>query len=140
MRGVVRVPLDLMAGLLATIAVIGGAIALRFGVAYARARDRRRESPLRYAVTQTGEWTIGIAVGIGGAVAMGLVQFGDIIGTLFGFIGGHPYFASNLGVIGLGAGALSGLVSLSTDQFVGIALMLVGAVFLATEVDDALGF
>jgi len=138
MRGVGSVPIDLMGGILVAMGVIVGSVLLRFLVAYARARDRNRNDALRRAATQTGQWTIGVAVGIGSAVALGLVQFGDIVGTLFGFIGGHPFFASNLGVIGLGAGALSGLVSLSTDQYIGVALMIVGATFLFTQVDDAI--
>ena len=122
--------LNLMAGVGAFVAILGAVVLLRFGVAYARSED------LSVSWDRTTKWVTGVAMAIAGAVSLGLVQFGDLIGMGFEFIVGHPYFVSNFGVAGLGAGALSGVISLTTSQYVGIALALIGVVFLVVEVDE----
>ncbi|WP_226010521.1 hypothetical protein [Halomicrobium salinisoli] len=130
-------PVDPVAGLLAAVGVLGAIVGLRFLIALARVSDT--ESPLRRAVSRTGQWAMALAAGVGSAAGLGLVQFGDLVGGFVQFVVGHPYFVSNIGVIGLGAGGLSGAFQLSTSQFVGIAMAIVGAVFIAMEVseDDA---
>ena len=103
--------LNLMAGVGAFVAILGAVVLLRFGVAYARSED------LSVSWDRTTKWVTGVAMAIGGAVSLGLVQFGDLIGMIIEFIVSHPYFVSNFGVAGLGAGALSGVFpcSRSTD-------------------------
>lgn len=122
--------LNIMAGVGAFVAILGAVVLLRFGVAYARSED------LSVSWDRTTKWLTGVAMAIGAAVSLGLVQFGDLIGMAVEFIVSHPYFVSNFGVAGLGAGALSGVFSLTTSQFVGIALALIGLVFLVVEVDE----
>jgi len=132
MRGVVSV-VDLLGGLLAALGAFLAIVAVRFVIAYANADTRR---PFATAVTRTGRWTFGLLGGVFGAVALGLVQFGDLVGGFVGFVVSHPYFASNFGIAGVGAGAISGMFQLTTQQFLGIAFVIVGAVFVAMEADD----
>lgn len=122
--------LALGAGIGAFLLIMGAFVLARFLIAYARSDD------LSVSWDRTTEWVTAIAMGIGGAVTMGLVQFGDLIGMAVEFIVSHPYFVSNFGITGLGAGALSGLFTLTTSQFVGIAVMVIGVVFLVVEVDE----
>lgn len=123
-------PLSVMAGIGAFLAIMLLVFAVRFVIAYARTG-----TPWM-AWDKTTKWATGIALAVGSATTMGLIQFGDLVGGAAAFIGGHPYFVSNIGITGLGAGALSGLVQLSTDQFVGIAIAIVGLVMLLVEVDE----
>ncbi|QLH83221.1 hypothetical protein [Halosimplex pelagicum] len=120
----------LMGFVLVLLVVLG-----RFLMAYARVRDRR--DALSTATAITGRWALALILGGMSAVAVGLVQFGDIVGVAFGFIVGHPYFVTNFGILGIGAGGLSGLISISGQQFIGIGMLIVGVVFLSVEVDDA---
>lgn len=117
--------------------ILGGAVGivgLRYVIAYLNSRGEDR---LEKAARTTGMWLAMIATGVAGAVAIGLVQLGDIVGMLTQFVGGHPFIVSNLAGIGIGAGALTGLFDLSADQYVGVAMAIVGAVFLISEVTDA---
>lgn|GEM_PF-4277391 len=137
----VGVPGDLLAGLDFVGAFLMGFVLVllvvlgRFLMAYARVRDR--EEALSTAFVITGRWALALILGGMSAVAVGLVQFGDIIGATFGFIVGHPYFVTNFGIIGIGAGGLSGLFTISGQQFIGVGMLIVGVVFLSVEVDDA---
>ena len=134
MRGVVGVALDIVGGFLVASAVMAAILFVRFVIAYANADGR---SPFQSALSRTGKWTFGLVAGVFSTVAVGLVQFGDLVGMTVGFIVGHPYFASNFGVAGVGAGALSGMWTLTAQQYLGVALAIVGLVFLVVEVDDA---
>ncbi|WP_436931674.1 hypothetical protein [Halosimplex halobium] len=127
--------LDLVGGLLMGLLLMLLIVLGRFLVAYARVRDRR--DALSTATAITGRWTLGLILGGASAAAVGLVQFGDIVGMTVGFIVGHPYFVTNFGILGLGGAGLSGLISISGQQFVGAGMVIVGAVFLTVEVDDA---
>jgi len=128
-------PLDMLGGLAIFLLVIVGVVAARFLIALANASGDERT--LSTAFRKTGQWTLIVATGLGSAAALGLIQFGDLIGGAFGFFVSHPYFASNFGIAGIGAGALAGLVDISAQQFAGIALMIIGIVFVSVEVDDA---
>jgi len=121
----------LLMGFLVVLLVITG----RFLVAYARVRDRR--DALSRAFVITGRWTLALIFGAMGAAAVGLVQAGDILGAAFGFIISHPYFVTNFGILGIGAGGLSGLFTLTGQQFIGVGMLIVGVVFPSVEVDDA---
>jgi hypothetical protein len=94
------------------------------------------EGDLSESLGRTGVWAGMILGGLVAASATGIANFGDIIGGFVNFVASHPFVASNLGGISLGALSLSGTVSLSTSQYVGLALLLVGAVFVVTEVDS----
>ncbi|PSQ06654.1 hypothetical protein BRC92_00345 [Halobacteriales archaeon QS_4_69_31] len=130
---------DWQAGLSMAIVVAVLVVSVRFLIAWANARDSTRgdESPLREALERTGNWTYGLIAGAFGAGALGLMQFGDIVGHVLEFVVSHPYFASNVAIGGLGAGGIGGWIPLTASQYAGIAMMVVGAVFLFTEVDDA---
>jgi hypothetical protein len=95
------------------------------------------EGDLSESLGRTGMWAGMVLGGLVAASATGIANFGDIFAGFIGFVGSHPFVVSNLGGIGLGALSLSGTVSLSTSQYVGLALLLVGAVFVVTEVDSA---
>lgn len=123
---------DALGAFLVFVAVLIVPIGLRFAIAFARADD---DNAIQTAFERTGRWAYGIAGAAAGVVGMGFVEFGDLVAEVVGFVGGHPYFASNFAITGLGAGVVSGMVSLSTDQFIGIALMIVGVVFVVVEVD-----
>jgi len=122
--------LDLFGGVLLALGVAVVLIGLRFLVALARGEEARE------ALDITGRWTFGL---IGGALAvgtMGLVQLGDVVGMLTVFIGQHPFAVSNGLITGLGAGLAAGLVDLSAEQFVGLAIAIVGVVMLVYEVGE----
>lgn len=108
-----------------------GVLLVRFLIAAANTGD------LSESAQRTGMWAGMVVGGLFSASMTGLMNFGDVLGGFFGFVGTHPFVASNLGGIGLGALSLSGLVSLSASQYVGIALLLVGAVFVVMEVTEA---
>ncbi|MBO4248374.1 hypothetical protein IL252_11170 [Halomicrobium sp. IBSBa] len=122
--------LDLLAGAGALFGVLALVFVGRYAVAYARSDD------FEVAWDRTTQWTMAVAMGLGAAVSTGLIQLGDLLAAGFEFVVGHPFAVSNLGITGLGAGALSGVVSLSSSQFVGLAVMIVGAILLFVEVDD----
>ena len=126
-------PIDLVAGILGGVAVLGLLVGLRWLVAYLRADG---DSPLRTAFSRTGKWSMALVGGVGGASALGVLSLADVAGQLFAFVAGHPYCAVNLGTIGLGAGVLSGVLSLSTSQYIGVAVAFVGVVMLVVEVED----
>jgi len=125
--------LNVVAGVVAAATVLAVVILGRLVVAYARSDD------LGASVMRTGRWTWALVLGMFGLVSTGIMQFGDIIGGLFGFVVGHPYTVSNGIGIGLGALGISGALRITTDQYVGLALMAVGVVFLFTEVDQYVG-
>ncbi|WP_415381467.1 hypothetical protein [Halosimplex sp. TS25] len=135
MPGNILAALDVVGAVLMGILLVVLVITGRFLMAYARVRDRRDAFSRAFVIT--GRWTLTIIFGGMGAVAVGLVQFGDIIGTAFGFIVGHPYFVTNFGIMGIGAGGLSGLFTITGQQFIGIGMLIVGLVFLSVEVEDA---
>ncbi|QIO23091.1 hypothetical protein [Haloarcula sp. JP-L23] len=122
--------MDPVAGIGAFVAILGTVFLLRFAVAYARSED------LSVSWDRTTQWVTAIAMAVGGAVMMGLVQFGDLVGMAIEFIVSHPYFVSNFAVGGLGAGAISGVFTLTVSQYVGIALAIIGLVFIVVEVDE----
>ncbi|WP_424001196.1 hypothetical protein ACOZ4I_15715 [Haloarcula salina] len=126
-------PLNVMAGVGAFVAILGALVLVRFGIAYARSDD------LSVSWDRTTKWVTGVAMAVGAAVSMGLIQFGDLVGMAVEFVVSHPYFVTNIGITGLGAGSLSGMFTLSTSQFVGIAFLIVGIVFLVVEVDEYVG-
>jgi hypothetical protein len=107
-------------------------LATRFAIAYLNTSGSDR---FQKALNRTARW-LGIVVGgLTVAASVGLVQFGDIIGQIFAFIGGHPFVVSNLAGISIGAGVMSGVLDLTVDQYVGIALAIAGAVFVLSEVE-----
>lgn len=114
-----------------------GVLVLRMVIAYLNTPDMA-DDRFQRALNRTARWVGMIVGGITVAIATGLVQFGEIVTLLTDLIGGSPFLVSNLAGIGLGAATLSGLLDLSTDQYVGIALAIVGGVFVLSEVvDDA---
>ncbi|ELZ23494.1 hypothetical protein C475_14513 [Halosimplex carlsbadense 2-9-1] len=130
MAGIDFVGAILMGVLLAFVVALG-----RFLVAYSRVRDRRDALSTAFAIT--GRWTLALILGGASAVGVGLVQFGDIVAMTVGFVVSHPYFVTNFGIIGIGAGGLSGLFTITGQEFIGIGMLIVGVVFLSVEVDDA---
>lgn len=118
---------------LGTVVVVLG---VRYLIAYLNTPDGA-DDRFQRALNRTGRWLGMIAGGVVVAVATGLVQFGEIVTLLTDLIGGSPFLVSNLAGIGLGAATLSGLLDLSPDQYVGIALAIVGAVFVISEVTES---
>lgn len=123
-------PLDVVAGLLLAMVVGGLILGARFYIAYRRADDNIGE-----AAARTGRWTFAIVGGAFAAGATGLVQLGDILSQVFGFIVAHPFFVSNFGTIGLGALGISGSIIITSDQYIGLAIVVVGIVFVLQGVD-----
>ena len=122
-------PFSLVNGLLVALAAVLALVVGRFLVALARDEEPRD------ALEITGRWSAGIAGAAGAAGAMGLVQFADIVAAATGFIGTHPFAVSNGAVTALGAFVAGGWLDLSSGEFVGVAIALVGAVMLLYEVD-----
>jgi hypothetical protein len=112
---------------------VAGALIVRYLVAYVNARG---DNQARKAAGTTADWLGMVAGGIVAAGAAGIGTFGDIAGQIFALIGGNPFAISNLGAIGLGAANLGGLLSLSVEQYVGVALLLAGLVFVFSEVEN----
>lgn len=110
-------------------------IGLRYIIAYLNTPESA-DNRAQLALQMTSATVVTVVGGIAAAIGIGLVQFGDIAAMVTMFIGNHPFIVSNLAGIGLGAGALSGLLELSADQYIGIALMIVAGVFIASEVTD----
>lgn len=128
-------PLDLMAGAIAGLGALLAILSVRWVLAFVQSADE--ESPLRMATEKTGRWSIAVIGAVAGLAGTGLVEFNALIMGAVEFVVTHPYFVSNLGVGALGAGAVSGVLNVSTSQYVGIAIALVGVVFLVVEVDNA---
>lgn len=126
-------PLNLAAGLCAALLVLVVPIVVRFGIEYVRS-----DGDTSKALKMTNRWVMAIATAVGGLAATGVIQFGDLLGSAFSFVVNHPFVVSNLGITGVGVAGLSGAVGMSADQFVGVALLLVGLVFLSGRVDDVL--
>ncbi|WP_135304117.1 hypothetical protein [Haloarcula amylovorans] len=123
-------PIDPLAGIGAFVAILGAFVLVRFGIAYARSED------LSVSWDRTTKWVTSVAMAIGAATSFGLIQFGDLIGMAIEFVVSHPYFVTNFGIAGIGAGALSGVFNISTSQYVGIVVAIVGLVFIFVEVDE----
>ena len=107
--------------------LVGG----RFLIALAR-----RDGDASEALQRTGRWSMAVIFGAGAAGSVGLIQLGDILGSATGFIATHPFAVSNGLITGLGAGVSAGLLSPSPEQFVGLAMVLVGLVLVTYEVAD----
>lgn len=128
----VQVP-DVVALLIVVIGVPLLVVAGRYIAAYLNAPEST-DDRFEWATNRTARWLGMIVGGVIASAGIAIVQGVDIIAMLTQFIGGHPFIVSNLGAIGLGAGALSGLFDLAVDQYVGIALMVVAGTFLISEV------
>lgn len=118
------------------IMVFGGAllvVAGRYIAAYLNAPGSA-EDRFEWATNRTAGWLSMIVGGVVAAAGIGIVQGVDIVAQISMFIAGHPFAFSNLAAIGLGAGALSGLLELTVDQYVGVAMAIVGGTFLLQEV------
>jgi len=127
-------PLDVMGGLLAGVGALVAILSVRWIIALVQSEDS--ESPLRMATEKTGRWSMAIVGAIAGLTGTGLVQFNEVVVGAISFVTTHPYFVSNFGLGALGAGALSGVLDVSTGQYIGIALAVIGLVFLVVEVND----
>jgi len=117
-------------GLLLALGAFVILVALRFLVALARGEDASM------ALSMTGRWTAGLVGGAFAVGGMGLVELADVVGMLTAFISTHPFAVSNGLVTGLGAFVAGGFLDLSTGQFVGVAIALVGITMLVYEVAD----
>lgn len=117
-------------GLLLALGLAVVLVGLRFLIALARGEEARE------ALDITGRWAFGLLGGAFAIGAMGLVEFGDIVGMLTMFISTHPFAVSNGVVTALGAFVAGGWLELSAEQFVGVAIALVGVVMLVYEVGD----
>lgn len=126
-------PLDVAAGVLGFAGILGFVLLVRFLIGLART-----DGNAALAWDRTNRWAAGVAAGIGSAGAVGLIEFGDTIGMLVGYIASHPFIVSNVGIAGLGAGALSGAITISMEQYLGLALMIVGVVFMLVEAEEGL--
>lgn len=82
----------------------------------------------------TGRWMVLLILGISGVFVSGLASFGEVLDMVTQLIAQHPFAVSNVGIAGLGGFVVSGLLSLSTTQYAGIVLGIIGAVMLVTEV------
>jgi len=122
--------LDLVGGLALLVATALVLVVGRTLVAIARGEDPRE------AVEITGRWSASILGAAGAAGAMGLVELADVLGMVVAFIGSHPLAVSNGLVTGLGAAVSGGIFSPTPEQFVGIALMLVGLTMVVYNVGD----
>lgn len=120
----------LVDGLLMALAASLALVTVRFLVALSRDEEPRE------ALEITGRWSAGLVGAAGAAGAMGLVQFADIVAAGSQFVATHPFAVSNGVVTALGAFVAGGWLSLSSTQFVGVAVALVGAVMLMYEVGE----
>jgi len=124
-------PLDIVAGLLLALVVSVLILAARFFVAYRSSGD-----DIGRAAARTGRWTFAIVGGAFGAGATGLIQPAAILDLLFQFVAGHPFTVANIGTIGLGWLGITGNIVITGDQYIGIALAIVGLVFIVQGVDS----
>lgn len=102
----------------------------RFIVALANGED------LEDAAGLTGRWTGALLGGIAAAGALGLVEFADIVGMLTMLIGQHPMAVANIGIAGIGAAVISGIVEMSVEQYLGVAIGLLGITMILREVEN----
>lgn len=125
--------MDLGSLALLAVGALVGVFVVRYAIAYLNTPDMA-EDRFQRALNKTARWGGVVFGGIVMAVATGLVTFGEVLDLITQLIGGAPFLVSNLAGIGLGAATLSGLLQLSPDQYIGIALAIVGGVFLISEV------
>lgn len=121
----------LVQGLLLALGLAVVLIGLRFLIALARGEEARE------ALDITGRWTVGLLGGAFAVGGMGLVELGDIVGMLTVFVGSHPFAVSNGLITGLGAGLAAGVLELGPQQFVGVAIAIIGVTLLVYEVSSA---
>lgn len=125
---------------LGAVLVFGGGMAIillvRYIAAYLSADVEPGESQARVALDTTTRWAAGVLAAFASAVGVGIVEFTDVVGMVTMFLGQHPFAASNIGIAGLGAAVISGLVSLSPGQYLGLSFVVIGAVMVAMEADD----
>ncbi|WP_276258124.1 hypothetical protein [Haloglomus litoreum] len=118
------------------IIVFGGSFLLlagRYIAAYLNAPESS-DDRFEWATNRTARWLGMIFGGLLATAAVAITQGVDIVAMGTQFIGMHPFVVSNLAGIGLGAGVLSGNIQLTTDQYVGLALMAVFGTYLLSEV------
>lgn len=123
-------PFSLVNGALVALAAVLALVGGRFLIALARDEEPRE------AIEITGRWSAGLVGAAGAAGAMGLVQFADIVAAGSQFVATHPFAVSNGVVTALGAFVAGGWLELSSGEFVGVAIALVGAVMLLYEVAE----
>lgn len=121
---------DPMNGVILALGALVIILAGRTALAYSRGKDPGA------ALAATGRWTFAVVGGIFTAGFTGLAQAGDLVAQLTAFIAGHPFAVSNAGVGLLGWLGFSGQIALGPNQFVGLALAIVGAVWVVRGVDD----
>lgn len=119
--------LDLVSGFLVFVLGIVLVLGVRLLIAYLNApKDIPAIDPKEVAFDRTAKWAMAVIGAIASAFAVSLVQFGDAVGMVAMFVGQHPLAVTNGLVAGLGAGAISGFLTLSPVQYLGIAFGLVG--------------
>lgn len=82
----------------------------------------------------TGRWMVLLILGITGVFVSGLASFGEVLDMISQLVAQHPFAVSNVSIAALGGILASGLASLSTSQYVGMVVAIIGAVMLVTEV------
>ena len=125
---------DLISGLYLAAGTFGLVLLVllgRYAVAYRNNRGDAGE-----ALTDTGRWIFAVVGGAFVAGFTGLAQAGDIIAQITAFIASHPFSVSNLGVTAVGWLGYSGAISLGPREFVGIAIAIIGFVFIVQGVQD----
>jgi drug/metabolite transporter (DMT)-like permease len=136
MRGVGVVVLNALAGMLpgdnplvAGVVLLVGAVALAWVGRAAVAAVNDREEPIATA----NMWVGALAGGVASVVGMALASGADVLVMLAELVAGNPVAVSNFGVAALGAAAIEGLLSMSGQQYLGIAMAIVGAVLVVRE-------
>lgn len=114
--------------------ILGGGMVLLLGAKFIV--EFIQEDDTNEALENTFKWAAGGIAAFAGAVGVGMVQFADVAGMIAMFLGQHPFAASNLGIAGLGAAVMGGLLSLTWSQYLGISLLLIGGVMVAVEAND----
>lgn len=139
---------DMLAGFVAGLDVVGAVavfavgvlvvLGLRWLIAFLRAPDRLQGTgDVRWATDKTAQWVVTVVGAFASLVALGIVQAADVLEVVTMFVGQHPLLVAHGLTIGLAAGIIEGLVSMSTERYIGIAIATVGAVMFFSEVDDA---
>lgn len=132
-------------GMVGTIALVAVGVPVllflaRFVVAYTKLSTDDAPAPARddfwQALGRSGRWLTMLFAGLLGAMATGLVGFGEFLDLATQFVSGHPFAVANVGTISLGALGLGGLVDLTPSLYVGLALGIVGFVLVVSEVRD----
>jgi hypothetical protein len=119
---------------IALVLVVGivGLIGLRFGAAFLEALQDGRRDPTDYASNRTRAF-VGLTLGgLTSLIVTGVVSLTDVLGMFADLIAMNPVAVSNLGVGGLGAAAIAGLVSINWETYVGLSLVVVGFVMTIT--------